>query len=107
MQRLDVDAVLARSLPKALVNRDAAPPNLENRREEISAEETIILRNFATEMDITWPDILQDDGIKAFVFKDDAGGMEPHLQRTNGVRLVVNRVDADRARKILEPLLKV
>ena len=25
VQRLDVDAVLARSLPKALVNRDAAP----------------------------------------------------------------------------------
>jgi hypothetical protein len=32
VQRLDVDAVLARSLPKALVNRDAAPrrKSLEN-----------------------------------------------------------------------------
>ena len=71
-------------------------------------EETIILKVFVTEMDAHMAqDILQDDGIKAFVFKDDAGGMEPHLQRTNGVRLVVNRVDADRARKILAPLLKV
>ena len=69
-------------------------------------EETIILKVFVTEMDANMAqDILQDDGIKAFVFKDDAGGMEPHLQRTNGVRLIVNRVDADRARKILAPLL--
>ena len=69
-------------------------------------EETIVLNVFVTEMDANMAqDILQDDGIKAFVFKDDAGGMEPHLQRTNGVRLVVKRVDADRARKILEPLL--
>jgi len=69
-------------------------------------EETIILKVFVTEMDANMAqDILQDDGIKAYVFKDDAGGMEPHLQRTNGVRLVVNRVDADRARKILAPLL--
>lgn len=71
-------------------------------------EETIILKVFVTEMDANMAqDILQDDGIKAFVLKDDAGGMEPHLQRTNGVRLVVNRVDAHRARKILEPLLKI
>ena len=70
------------------------------------AEETVILKVFATEMDANMAqDILRDDGIKASVFKDDAGGMEPHLQRTNGVRLIVNRVDADRARKILQPLL--
>jgi len=69
-------------------------------------EETIVLNVFVTEIDASMAqDILQDDGIKAYVFKDDAGGMEPHLQRTNGVRLVVKRVDADRARKILEPLL--
>ena len=71
-------------------------------------EETIVLKVFVTEMDASMAqDILQDDGIEAFVFKDDAGGMEPHLQRTNGVRLVVNRVDAHRARRILEPLLKI
>lgn len=72
------------------------------------SEETVVLKVFITEMDAKMArDVLQDDGIKAFVFKDDAGGMEPHLQRTNGVRLVVNRVDAERARKILAPLLSI
>ena len=71
-------------------------------------EETVVLTVFATQMDGNMArDVLQDDGIKAFVFKDDAGGMEPHLQRTNGVRLVVKRVDAERASKILEPLLSI
>ena len=45
--------------------------------------------------------ILQDAGVRAFVFKDDGGGMEPHLQRTNGVCLVVRRADAERAHEIL------
>ena len=71
-------------------------------------EETIVFKVFATEIDATMAqDVLHDEGIKAFVFKDDAGGMEPHLQRTNGVRLVVKRGDAERARKILEPLLSI
>ena len=51
--------------------------------------------------------MLQDAGVMAFVFKDDGGGMEPHLQRTNGVRLVVKRGDAERGRRILEPLLSL
>jgi hypothetical protein len=72
------------------------------------SEETVVLKVFATEMDANMArDVLQDDGISSFVFKDDAGGMEPHLQRTNGVRLVVNRVEAERARKILAPLFSI
>ena len=46
--------------------------------------------------------VLQEAGLTAFVFKDDAGGMEPHLQRTNGVRLVVSRVDVHRAQQLLK-----
>jgi hypothetical protein len=46
--------------------------------------------------------VLQEAGMEAFVFKDDAGGMEPHLQRTNGVCLIVNYVDAHRAHKLLK-----
>jgi D-Tyr-tRNAtyr deacylase len=46
--------------------------------------------------------ILQEAGMTAFVFKDDAGGMEPQLQRINGVRLVVSRFDARRAHKLLK-----
>jgi Putative prokaryotic signal transducing protein len=69
-------------------------------------EEIVVLKVFASEIDANIAqDILRDEGIKAFVFKDDAGGMEPQLQRTNGVRLVVNRVDAERAHKTLAPLL--
>lgn len=71
-------------------------------------EEIIILKVFATEIDATMAqDVLRDEGIEAFVFKDDAGGMEPHLQRTNGVRLSVARGNAERARRILKPLLSI
>ena len=45
---------------------------------------------------------LESSGIPAFVFKDDLGGMRPHLQLTSGVNLKVRRKDAKRALKILE-----
>ena len=71
-------------------------------------EETVILKVFATEIDAGMArDVLNDEGITAFVFKDDGGGMEPHLQRTSGVRLVVKPGDAERARKILQPLFAI
>lgn len=46
--------------------------------------------------------VLHEAGVTAFVFKDDTGGMEPQLQQTNGVRLVVNRADAQHAQKMLK-----
>lgn len=68
-------------------------------------EETVVLKVFATEIDAKMAqDVLKDEGITAFVFKDDGGGMEPQLQRTSGVRLVVKPIDAERAHKVLEPL---
>jgi len=48
--------------------------------------------------------MLRDAGVATFIFKDDGGGMEPHLQRTNGVRLVLNSDDAVRAQDILQAL---
>jgi hypothetical protein len=51
--------------------------------------------------------ILENSGVNAFIFKDDAGGMEPHLQRTSGVRLLVNRVDAESAHQILQAITSV
>ena len=70
--------------------------------------EEVVLKTFSNEIDAGMAQqMLQDAGVKAFVFKDDGGGMEPHLQRTNGVRLVVKRADAEPARKILEPLLSI
>ena len=65
------------------------------------SEEVVILKIFDNEIDaVMAQQVLQEAGMTAFVFKDDAGGMEPQLQRTGGVRLVVNRDDAQRARQM-------
>ena len=68
------------------------------------SEEVVVLRMFSNVIDARMSQqVLQGSGVKAFVFKDDVGGMEPHLQLTGGARLVVNRTDAERAHQILEP----
>ena len=67
--------------------------------------EVVVIKMFSNEMDAAMAQqSLAGSGVKAFVSQDDAGGMEPHLQRTNGVRLLVNRADAERAQEILEAL---
>ena len=69
------------------------------------SEEAVVIKTFSNETDATMAQqVLQESGVKAFIFKDDAGGMEPHLQRTGGVRLVVSRADAQRAYEILQTL---
>jgi len=45
---------------------------------------------------------LEASGIEAFVSKDDAGGMRPHLQLSQGVRLLVSEADVEVAREILQ-----
>ena len=68
------------------------------------SDEVIVLKIFDNEIDAGMAQqVLQDSGVKAFVSKDDGGGMEPQLQRTNGVRLLINRADAERAHLILGP----
>ena len=67
------------------------------------SDEVIVLKTFNNEIETGMAQqVLQEAGMTAFVFKDDAGGMEPQLQRTNGVRLVVSRFDARRAHKLLK-----
>ena len=67
------------------------------------SDEVVVLKTFNNEIEAGMAQqILQEAGMTAFVFKDDAGGMEPQLQRTHGVRLVINRVDARRAHKLLK-----
>jgi hypothetical protein len=54
--------------------------------------EVAVLKIFDNELDAAIAQqMLQKAGVTAFVFKDDAGGMERHLQRTDGVRLIVKR----------------
>ncbi len=66
------------------------------------SEEVVTLKIFNNEIDAGMAQqVLQEAGMTAFVFKDDAGGMEPQLQRTAGVRLVVKRADAQRAHRVL------
>jgi hypothetical protein len=69
------------------------------------SEDVVVLKVFTNELDAAMArDVLQDEGVTAFVRKDDSGGMEPHLQRTNGVSLMVSAVDAQRAHQILRTL---
>jgi hypothetical protein len=69
------------------------------------SEEVVVLKTFNNEVDAgVSQQVLQNAGVKAFVFKDDGGDMEPQLQLTTDVRLVANRADADRAQKILQSL---
>ena len=69
------------------------------------SEEVVVLKVFTNELDAAMArDVLKDEGVTAFVFKDDSGGMEPHLQRTNGVSLMVSAADVERAKKILSTL---
>jgi hypothetical protein len=66
------------------------------------SEDVVVLKIFNNEIEAGMAQqVLQKAGVTAFVFKDDAGGMEPHLQRTAGVRLVVSRSDAERADQML------
>lgn len=67
------------------------------------SEEVVVLKTFNNQIEaVMAQQVLQEAGVTAFVFKDDAGGMEPQLQRTNGVRLAVNHADAQRADKMLK-----
>jgi len=67
------------------------------------SDQVVVLKTFNNEIEAAMAQqVLQEAGMTAFVSKDDAGGMEPQLQQTNGVRLVVNLVDARRAHKLLK-----
>jgi len=72
------------------------------------SDDVVVLKTFSNEIEAgIAQQVLQNGGVSAFIFKDDAGGMEPHLQRTAGVRLLVNRVDAESAHQILEASISI
>lgn len=67
------------------------------------SDEVSVVGIYGNELDaVMAQQVLAESGVTAFVFTDDAGGMEPQLQRTSGVRLVVGRADAERAAEILQ-----
>lgn len=69
------------------------------------SEEMFVVKVFNNETEAGMAEqVLRDAGVSCFVSTDDAGGMEPHLQMTGGVRLLVNRVDAARAQELLRAL---
>ncbi len=67
--------------------------------------EPVAIRTFDNEAEAEMAQqMLVDGGVPSFISKDDAGGMEPQLQLTGGVRLIVSGVNAERAREILSVL---
>jgi hypothetical protein len=70
------------------------------------SKEVVVLKMFSNEIEARIAqEILQESRVKAFVFKDDVGGMEPQLQFTGGVRLLVSGVDAGRAHELLKTFI--
>lgn len=77
----------------------------ECQRGMIVSEEMVVLKTFSNEIDAGLAQqILGESGVMAFVFKDDVGGMEPQLQLTSGVRLIVSNSNAGRAHRVLKTL---
>ena len=69
------------------------------------SDEPIAIRTFDNEAEAEMAQqMLEDAGVHSFVSKDDAGGMEPQLQLTGGVRLIVSNSNVERAREILSVL---
>lgn len=61
-----------------------------------------VIKVYSNEMEAAMAQqVLEGEGIQAFIFKDDAGGMEPQLQLTNGVRLVTAAADAEQAAHLI------
>ena len=66
------------------------------------SDDLVILHVFPSEMEANIvKSMLDAEGIFAALFKDDAGGMHPHLQPTRGVTLKVRDSEFKEAQTIL------
>jgi hypothetical protein len=66
-------------------------------------EKQIIIANYENEIDAEIAKgHLESSGIQASVIKDDGGSMLPSMQITEGVQLVVNETQSEKAKKILQ-----
>jgi len=69
------------------------------------SDEPVIVKTFDNETEAEMAQqMLEQAGVRSFVSKDDAGGMEPHMQLTGGVRLLVSNSNVARAQEILAAL---
>lgn len=60
------------------------------------------IATFSTEIDAELlKGMLDSSGIESFIFKDDCGGMRPHMQLTDGVQLKVSDVHFETAKDLL------
>jgi len=66
----------------------------------------IVLRQFSyrAEAEIV-RELLQANGIEAYVVSDDCGAVDPALQFGRGANLLVAEDDADRARQLIDDSL--
>jgi len=66
------------------------------------ANELVTIKSFQNEIEAELAKaVLQNAGVKSFVFKDDCGGARPHMQLTIGVDLKVRSMDFARASEVL------
>jgi len=66
------------------------------------SDEPVFIKTFINEIEAKIArSYLESEGIKAFVFKDDEGGMYPGLQTSTGVRLGVSKIDSKHAEQLL------
>ncbi|MHB9111854.1 MAG: putative signal transducing protein [Thermoleophilia bacterium] len=66
------------------------------------SDEIVLLKRYPSEMDAIFArSVLESESIQSVIFKDDAGGMEPQFQLTQGVRLMIRAEDLERARELI------
>lgn len=67
------------------------------------AENPVMIAEYASELEAEMAKSqLEAEGIESWILKDDAGGMQPQLQITQGVRLFVDEKDVEEALGILD-----
>lgn len=71
--------------------------------QDLSTQETAVIATYSTRRDAEIArEYLNEEGISAFFSADDAGGMHPELQRSQGVDLLALDGVVERARELLD-----
>lgn len=66
-------------------------------------DDLVLLATYSNDMDADLAKgHIESAGIEAVIIKDDAGGMLPSLQKTEGVKLMVTRSNSEKATIILQ-----